>query len=111
MKQQSTERSTCDEAPGRIVPVVDLRRCENKGPCVAVCPYDVFEIRKLMPEEWGALTLLTRWKVWAHGGKQAFVVRQNDCHACGLCVPACPEKAITLTRAASAEPAAEDGGA
>jgi len=103
MKQQAPERSTCDEAPGRIVPVVDPRRCENKGPCVAVCPYDVFEIRKLMPEEWGALTLLTRLKVWAHGGKQAFVVRPNACHACGLCVPACPEKAITLARGPSAE--------
>jgi len=25
-------------------------------------------------------------------------VRAESCHACGLCVAACPEKAITLAR-------------
>jgi NAD-dependent dihydropyrimidine dehydrogenase PreA subunit len=102
MKQTDPERSTCDEAAGRVAPAVDPRRCENKGPCVAACPYDVFEIRKLTPAERGALPLLTRVKVWAHGGKQAFVVRPDACHACGLCVPACPEKAITLGKAPGA---------
>jgi 4Fe-4S ferredoxin len=63
----------------------------------------VFEIRKLTPGERSALTLLTRLKVRVHGGKQAFVVRPGECHACGLCVTACPEEAITLTRAPSAE--------
>ena len=104
MKQQTPARTTCDEAPGRIVPVVNTRRCENKGPCVQVCPYDVFEIRKLTPEERRALPLLTRVKVWVHGGKQAFVVRPDDCHACGLCVTACPEKAIALGKAPGTEP-------
>jgi 4Fe-4S ferredoxin len=96
MKQTTSERSTCDEAPGRVVPFVNPQRCENKGPCVEACPYDVFEIRKLTPDERGALSLFTRLKVWVHGGKQAFVVRPDECHACGLCVTACPEKAITL---------------
>lgn len=91
--------SDCDDAPGRVVPVVNPSRCENKGACVAVCPFDVFEIRPLAQDERAALGLMTRLKVWLHGGKQAFVVHPESCHACGLCVPACPEKAITLTRA------------
>ncbi|QJW97486.1 4Fe-4S dicluster domain-containing protein [Frigoriglobus tundricola] len=102
MKQTVPERATCDETPGRLVPIVSAQRCENKGPCVQVCPYDVFEIRKLTPEERGGLSLLTRLKVWVHGGKQAFVVRPGECHACGLCVTACPEKAITLSKPAEA---------
>jgi len=36
-----------------------------------------------------------RLKVFAHGGRQAFAVRADACHACGLCV-ACPERAIQL---------------
>ena len=39
----------CREAPGKIAPFVDRNRCEGKEDCVRVCPYDVFEIRKLAP--------------------------------------------------------------
>jgi NAD-dependent dihydropyrimidine dehydrogenase PreA subunit len=88
----------CKE-PGRLVPVVDQRRCEAKEDCVRVCPYDVFTVRKLNDRERSALGLLTRLKVFVHGGKQAFVSRPADCHACGECVKACPEKAIQLRAA------------
>jgi 4Fe-4S ferredoxin len=81
-------------------PVVDSGRCEGKKDCVRVCPYSVFEVRRLNAAERGALSLLTRVKVAVHGGKQAFVVRGDDCHACGLCVAACPEHAIRLERRA-----------
>ena len=37
-----------------------------------------------------------RGKLFVHGGRQAFAVRAADCHACGLCVKACPERAIRL---------------
>jgi NAD-dependent dihydropyrimidine dehydrogenase PreA subunit len=90
--------AACDDHPGRVFPVVDPSLCENKGPCVEVCPYDVFEIRPLLPLEWKQLGLSARFKVWVHGGKQAFVIRPEACHACGLCVTACPEKAIKLRR-------------
>ncbi len=96
MKQTEAGRTSCDEEAGRVVPIVDPTRCENKGPCVEACPYDVFEIRPLTHEERSLLGFLTRLKIWVHGGKQSFVVRGDDCHACGLCVNACPEKAITL---------------
>jgi NAD-dependent dihydropyrimidine dehydrogenase PreA subunit len=85
--------------PGRLVPVIDANRCEGKEDCVEVCPYDVFTVRKLSDTERGALGLRTRFKVLVHGGKQAFVERPADCHACGLCVTACPEKAIQLRKA------------
>jgi 4Fe-4S ferredoxin len=99
VKQSEPGRSACDDKPGHIVPVVDSNLCENKGPCVEVCPYDVFEIRELLPQEWNNLKLISRFKTWVHGGKQAFVIRPDACHACGLCVIACPERAITLRRA------------
>jgi NAD-dependent dihydropyrimidine dehydrogenase PreA subunit len=35
-----------------------------------------------------------------HGGRQAFAERAEQCSACGLCVQACPEQAITLVRSA-----------
>jgi 4Fe-4S ferredoxin len=81
---------------GRLVPVIDASRCEAKEECVRVCPYDVFTVRKLSEPERAALGWLVRFKVFVHGGKQAFVTRPDDCHACGLCVSACPEKAIQL---------------
>jgi ferredoxin len=33
-----------------------------------------------------------------HGWKQAFAVNADACRACGLCVEACPEKAIRLMK-------------
>lgn len=90
---------SCKPEGGQLVPVIDTRRCEAKADCLRVCPYDVFEIRKLTASERSSLGPLTRLKVFVHGGKQAFVVRPEDCHACGLCVRACPEKAIKLKRA------------
>ena len=84
---------------GRVVPVIDSTRCEGKEACVKVCPYDVFMVRTLTDAERARLGLLTRFKVFVHGGKQGFVTNPADCHACGKCVTACPEKAITLRAA------------
>jgi NAD-dependent dihydropyrimidine dehydrogenase PreA subunit len=93
----STE--SCRGAPGKIVPVIDRNRCEGKAACVAVCPCGVFEIRALSGDDRASLSLRGRLKAWAHGGRQAYVARPDDCHACGRCVPACPEGAISLGRA------------
>lgn len=87
--------SACKEV-GRLVPVIDSSRCEGKEDCVRVCPYHVFTVRRLTETERSALGWRTRFKVFVHGGKQAFVERGPDCHACGKCVVACPEKAIKL---------------
>jgi len=87
---------TCRGEPGKVAPVVDRNRCEAKEDCVRVCPYDVFEIRPLSRSDRATLSLLGKLKAWAHGNRQAFVVRPDACHACQLCVEACPEDALTL---------------
>jgi len=95
---ETQDLSVCKQPAGVVRPIVDAGRCEGKADCLRVCPYDVFEVRALTRDERSALSLGARLKVWAHGGKQAFVVRGDDCHACGLCVASCPEKAIRLSR-------------
>ena len=91
-----TQKLRCDKQAGRMVPVIDRNRCEAKADCVSVCPYQVFEIRTLTAAERKELSLPGRLKLLVHGGKQAFALRAEVCRACGLCVRACPEKAITL---------------
>ena len=86
----------CKAAPGSFMPVVDRGRCEGKADCVEVCPYDVFEVGKIDEAEYRALPMLSRFKVWAHGKQTALTPRAGACQACGLCVVACPEHALTL---------------
>ena len=84
---------------GLLTPVINRNRCEAKNDCVEACPYDVFEIRTLEASERAGLSFVGKLKAWGHGYQQAFAVRAEDCHGSGLCVTACPEKAITLRRA------------
>jgi len=90
------DASRCADEPGRFTPKIDRNRCEAKADCVRVCPYHVFEIRPLAADEKRGLSFVGRLKLFAHGGKQAFAVNAEACHACGLCVKACPESAIRL---------------
>jgi len=87
--------------PGDWIPAIDRQRCEGKEDCVAICPYDVFAMRKLDDTEKNALPFLARWKARLHGNWQAFALRPEACHACGLCVTACPEHAIKLVKTGS----------
>ena len=79
-----------------VFPVINPNRCEGKADCVAVCPADVFELRALTSQELAALPFFGRLRVLIHGVRQAFPVRAEACLACGKCVSACPERAITL---------------
>jgi NAD-dependent dihydropyrimidine dehydrogenase PreA subunit len=92
------ERDRCKPAAGVFAPRVDRGRCEGKAECVAVCPYNVFEVGRIDDGDYRALGLLARLKVRVHGMKTAHTPRAADCHACGLCVAACPERAIRLVR-------------
>ena len=88
----------CQAEPGTYRPVVDRTRCEGKSDCVEVCPHGVFEVRRIDDADFAGLSLLGRLKSIAHGRKTAYTPAAEKCQACGLCVVACPEKAITLAR-------------
>lgn len=89
----------CKAEPGALLPVVDRARCEGKNDCVEVCPYDVFEVGRISDEDFAKLSFMGRLKSRAHGRKTAYTPRADACRACGLCVVACPEKAIALVPA------------
>lgn len=90
--------ASCKGEPGALVPIVDRTRCEGKDACAKVCPYDVFEVRQIDDADFAALTFLGKLKSRVHGRRSAYTPRAAACHACGLCVTACPEKAIRLGR-------------
>lgn len=89
----------CRKAPGLFVPQVDRNRCEGKGACKRVCPKQVFVVGPLPPAERRGLTVRGRIKGLAHRWQQALLAHPSACEACGLCVRACPESAITLVPA------------
>ena len=86
----------CKQLPGDFTPVIDRNRCEGKADCVVVCPYDVFELDLVPADARTGLSFTGRLKGMLHGWKQAYAVNAEACRACGLCVSACPEKAIKL---------------
>jgi len=88
--------SNCAAAPAGVAPFVDRNRCEGKEDCVRVCPFGVFEIRKLTPEDRASLSAIGKLKAWMHGWKQTYVVDPANCHACRRCIDICPESALEL---------------
>jgi len=88
----------CRAEPGEFVPAIDRARCEGKGECTRVCPFNVFEVRRIDDADFARLTWLGKLKSAAHGRRTAYTPMASACQACGKCVEACPEKAITLTR-------------
>lgn len=95
----------CKQPPGVLVPVIDHNRCEGKADCVRVCPYDVFEVRRIDDADFAALSLLGKIKSVAHRKQSAYTPNAAACAACGECVKACPEKAIRLGRPEVSGPA------
>ena len=99
MNEHGHDLEQCKQPAGHTVPAIDRERCEGKAECVAVCPYDVFEIAPLSRAQRQTLSFLGRVKAFVHGNMQAITPNADQCHACGLCVAACPEHAIRLVRA------------
>ena len=77
-------------------PVIDRTRCEGKAACVQVCPYGVFEVRTITEADRQPLSFLAKLKLRIHGNQTAYTPNADACRSCGLCVVACPEKAIRL---------------
>lgn len=89
----------CRAEPGAWRPVIDRGRCEGKRDCLDVCPHDVFEVRTIEAHDFAALSLVGKVKSLVHRRQTAYTPHADACRACGLCVVACPEDAITLVRA------------
>ena len=92
--EDSEGRPAQDSAPNNSWRVlIDHHACEGRQLCAEVCPTDVFEMqptRLRHPLYW--------LKAKAHGGKQAFAVRESACIGCMECVKVCPEFAIAVTQ-------------
>lgn len=93
----------CRAEPGTFAPVVDRASCEGKAECVRVCPYHVFEVRRMDDADFAKLGVLAKLKSIVHGKKTAYTPRASACQACGKCVEACPEDAIKLARVRATE--------
>jgi 4Fe-4S ferredoxin len=97
------EPDPCRQPAGLVRPVVDPALCEAKGDCAAVCPYDVFRIERIASDVFAGLPWLSKAKVFVHGMRTATTPNADACRACGLCVQACPERAIRLVGSARAD--------
>ena len=100
--EKLTAQSNCKGQPHAVAPVVDPNKCEGKAECARVCPYNVFEVRRMDGADFAELGFFSKIKSLVHGRKLAYTPRADDCLACGLCVKACPEQAITLVSVADA---------
>lgn len=88
----------CGAAPANTPPVVDRNSCEGKRDCVEVCPCNVFEVRVIDEQDFACLSFFGKLKSRARGRLTAYTPHADLRQACGLCVVACPENAITLVR-------------
>ena len=88
----------CKQEAGAFYPVIDRNRCEGKADCVQVCPVSVFVIATLPKDQRSGLSVTGKLKGFVHKWQQALLINPEACEACGLCVTACPEDAITLSR-------------
>jgi len=89
----------CRAAPGTYRITVNRNKCEGKADCVEVCPYGVFEVRRIDDADYGKLSLIGKLKSRAHGRQTVYTPGMDACRACGMCVVACPEEALVLSRA------------
>jgi NAD-dependent dihydropyrimidine dehydrogenase PreA subunit len=98
MKAALRTKEDCPQPAGRYIPLINRNRCEGKEDCIAACSCSVFEMQILSEADKAAMPFLSRFKARVHGDRQAFAVRAGDCEACGDCITACPEQAITLSK-------------
>ncbi len=100
MAVKNNNKDKCADLSGKVMPLVDFNSCAAKKDCEAVCPYDVFEMRTISAEDKAKLNLKGKIKTFFFKEK-AYLANPDKCHACGLCIQACPEKAIQLIKMVS----------
>ena len=66
-------------------PVADHSRYEAKRDASAVCPYDVFEVRRMDDDDFTALGLLGKVRTTAHRRMTAYAVRADQWRVRPLC--------------------------
>jgi len=71
----------CRAEPGEFGPVVDRGKCEGKAECVDVCPFNVFEVRRIDDADFARLGVFGKLKSMAHGRKTAYMPRASACQA------------------------------
>jgi NAD-dependent dihydropyrimidine dehydrogenase PreA subunit len=86
------------QAPGIFMPVINASRCDGKGHCVDVCRERVIALKPAEGDHVEDQSLLQRLHLRLFGRRLAYLRNQASCTACGRCVSACPEQAITLRR-------------
>ncbi len=64
MANKKPLKSNCDEEGGKLMPLVNFNSCGAKEDCVAVCPYDVFEIRPITIEDKAKLNMKGKIKTF-----------------------------------------------
>lgn len=83
--------------------MIDRNRCDGKQDCFALCPFEVFAMQCITALDLAMLPVAPRKAHKLIGKWQSLAVRAEACHACNLCVVACPEDAIRLIRNARDE--------
>ena len=96
------DQNQCKQEAGLFTPLIDRNKCEGKAECVSVCPVGVFKVDTLPKEMRSGLSLRGKLKGFGHKWQQAILVHAERCEACGLCIKACPEEALSLVRVPSA---------
>lgn len=86
----------CRAELGAWRPVIDRSRCTGRMDCARVCPNGVFAVERMVDEDFAELGVLGKIRAIMNGRMTAYTPRADACRACGLCLVACTEKAITL---------------